>query len=587
MRDMRSTTKVPVDPEVKAMFKLCKEKRVIELGSFLRAKGPSVASLINKPERPQGDGNTVLHIAAILDSLRLAELLLAYGANPSSKNARLETPAHSAARAGNLAILKFLVKRGSLNGILDDVRMARGSVGDLRSNTKSESRSRNQVSPSSVNILHTACESKSTDCVKFLIDEIMSARKSLIHDEDEEESESPKGGPKMFDSSHAIDMREFLTIPVPHDVIFFELGYDLASSNAVCTVQQLEQTTYAKMLAHTPGAVMHLLNKCVYSKDRTTFVDFFPFFNPKGNSEINLLRTIVHYKRFDLLTHPVCELFLHLKWLRAKGLYWFMIILYLFFTLQILTYSIFNYGELGQYFTTPMRPEPNNTCHVPNEPWLSIDNNLHCRLPGVLKWSVFGTSMIMILIFLAKIYQDKENLFQWRWWQYRPEDLLPMAVIVLFLVDAFDETMTIGSHKVLCAILAWGSCRIMMHTIARDPDIAIFVEMVSQIQISLLKFFVSYIWLFVGWIIVFHILLGNSTESSFHDIGSATAKVLAMFSGEIGFETSFRDDYTTIQRMTIPRLTKWRPDFHILMIQRLFFLKKKAKIFFLPLTGFT
>ena len=30
-------------------------------------------------------------------------------------------------------------------------------------------------------------------------------------------------------------------------------------------------------------------------------------------------------------------------------------------------------------------------------------------------------------------------------------------------------------------------------------------------------------------------------------------------------------DYTTIQRMTIPRLTKWRPDFDILMIQRLFF----------------
>ena len=47
-------------------------------------------------------------------------------------------------------------------------------------------------------------------------------------------------------------------------------------------------------------------------------------------------------------------------------------------------------------------------------------------------------------------------------------------------------------------------------------------------------------------------------------------------------------DYTTIQRMTIPRLTKWRPDFDILMIQRLFFFwKKKAKIFFLPLTGFT
>ena len=33
----------------------------------------------------------------------------------------------------------------------------------------------------------------------------------------------------------------------------------------------------------------------------------------------------------------------------------------------------------------------------------------------------------------------------------------------------------------------------------------------------------------------------------------------------------------TIQRMTIPRLTKWRTDFDILMIQRLFFWKKGQK----------
>ena len=40
--------------------------------------------------------------------------------------------------------------------------------------------------------------------------------------------------------------------------------------------------------------------------------------------------------------------------------------------------------------------------------------------------------------------------------------------------------------------------------------------------------------------------------------------------------------YTTIQRMTIPRLTKWRPDFDILMIQRLFFLKKRPNFFSYP-----
>ena len=43
---------------------------------------------------------------------QIAEVLLAHGANPSLKNANYETPAHAAARAGNLAMLKFLVEKG-------------------------------------------------------------------------------------------------------------------------------------------------------------------------------------------------------------------------------------------------------------------------------------------------------------------------------------------------------------------------------------------------------------------------------------------------------------------------------------------
>ena len=41
-----------------------------------------------------------------------------------------------------------------------------------------------------------------------------------------------------------------------------------------------------------------------------------------------------------------------------------------------------------------------------------------------------------------------------------------------------------------------------------------------------------------------------------------------------------KNDYTTIPRMTIARLTKCRPDFHKLTIQRLVFSTKKGLIFF-------
>ncbi len=56
---------------------------------------------------------------------------------------------------------------------------------------------------------------------------------------------------------------------------------------------------------------------------------------------------------------------------------------------------------------------------------------------------------------------------------------------------------------------------------------------------------VSYVWLFVGWTVTFYVTMGademttSDHYNSFHDIGSATAKVLTMFTGELGFETAF------------------------------------------------
>ncbi len=105
-------------------------------------------------------------------------------------------------------------------------------------------------------------------------------------------------------------------------------------------------------------------------------------------------------------------------------------------------------------------------------------------------------------------------------------------------------------HKIIVALLVLASCRIMMHTIAREPNMAIFVEMVSTIQRSLFRFLVGYVWLFVGWILAFYIMLGegestdNDDYNSFHDIGSATGKVFAMFTGELGFETAFTSSTT-------------------------------------------
>ena len=152
-------------------------------------------------------------------------------------------------------------------------------MGAELSRSGSERRNYNQVGPlRSVNILQTACESKSTECVKFLINEIMDARRSLIHDDDDNEEEEVEedylnmppeagdGGGVVLNARRLNNptCQEFLTSPM-RQVIFFELGKELATSNAAAP-HQMDTTTYAKMINNTPGALLHLLNRCIYTK---------------------------------------------------------------------------------------------------------------------------------------------------------------------------------------------------------------------------------------------------------------------------------------------------------------------------------
>ena len=91
-----------------------------------------------------------------------------------------------------------------------------------------------------------------------------------------------------------------------------------------------------------------LLNSCIFTIGKTTYVDFLPFFNPNSGSELSILRIIIHHKKFELLTHPLCELFLHLKLLRSRSLYWIVIILNFVFTFLTIIYVIWMYGNIGK-----------------------------------------------------------------------------------------------------------------------------------------------------------------------------------------------------------------------------------------------
>ena len=129
-------------------------------------------------------------------------------------------------------------------------------------------------------------------------------------------------------------------------------------------------------------------------------------------SEVNMLRTIIHYKRFELLTHPLCELFLHLKWKRAHGLYYLVKVLHIFFTLLIMAYVLifhgeFKYGMIGS--------DAFWRCHNSSK---INDSSLELETESRLCWSASSIlpiliaviSVILGMIHVTKFFQNAHRI---------------------------------------------------------------------------------------------------------------------------------------------------------------------------------
>ncbi len=306
----------------------------------------------------------------------ILRLLLDYGANPAGLNNQLDTPAHCAARAGNLNTLKLLVDKGGLTGLLRHRRqpshslppstvsfdnrssfVTNGGHGSGRSTASAAVRTggrRNRrrgavamgeagggIGSASRNLLSAACESEKPEVVEYLIEEIIKARRDCFaHGSTCSCSSNLASLPTASHSSASVSdasarnnsnvlnnqRRNSGLDPGleggcdPRQAVMLELGADLAASNTVMSQEEMEGSIYGRMLARTPRAFLYLLDSCVHANARDTYVDFFPFYNREGKSELNILKvSVVHsyeiqravtpYHEYDLLPSTIKVLY--------------------------------------------------------------------------------------------------------------------------------------------------------------------------------------------------------------------------------------------------------------------------------------
>ena len=257
-----------------------------------------------------------------------------------------------------------------------------------------------------------------------------------------------------------------------------------------------------------------------------------------------MLRTIIHYKKYDLLKHPLCEMFLHLKWKRAHGLYYLVKLIHIFFTLLVVFYTLVYHGELKEYgiFTNCDPPTNQNTSFLDQD-----TETRPCSNAIFLPIIITVISFLLLMMHSTKIFQNRHS-FDWSLIrEYILEDGLPLMSVVLFVINHagffWIGTYDVRLHRGIAGFLVLVSCHSMAYTNARDSDNAIFVEMMFKIIGNLFRFLMSYIWLFIGWFTAFHVVMGSldagENKSSFRDLGSAMAKTVSMFTGDLGFENGF------------------------------------------------
>ena len=91
--------------------------------------------------------------------------------------------------------------------------------------------------------------------------------------------------------------------------------------------------------------------------------------------------------------------------------------------------------------------------------------------------------------------------------------------------------------RYLLAFCVLNNCYHFMTVISRLPTIGLYVHMLSKVMGTVLNFFASYIWHFLGYAIAFHIIMPEvKTFALFPD---AFVKVIVMLLGEYEYSKNF------------------------------------------------
>lgn len=227
---------------------------------------------------------------------------------------------------------------------------------------------------------------------------------------------------------------------------------------------------------------------------------------PGGRGEMDLMFCLVEVGQRHILRHPLCESFLHLKWLRIRKFFLFSLAFHSIFVAIFTAYIVVAFLYEGK------------------------------TLARVLFWPV---GIFTCMLTGKEIFQLAHgvSIYAKRW-----ENWLQWGVIVATCAVLVQSNDSWQHHAAALGILlVWIE---LMMIIGRFPMFGLYVQMFTQVAINFFKFLGAYICLIVGFSLGFSVLHKN--YKSFENPMVGLLKTIIMMSGELEFEDVFFDENAKI-----------------------------------------
>ncbi|CAL4128116.1 unnamed protein product [Meganyctiphanes norvegica] len=265
--------------------------------------------------------------------------------------------------------------------------------------------------------------------------------------------------------------------------------------------------------------------------------------------EVSMVHYILSAGRKNILKHPLCNAFLHYKWLKVRK--YFLANMFFFFLFvisltafllatpnckklsQISTNSSWGIFILGESTTNTSKQTTCTQCL-----W-NTDNT------GLIGLSWVCLVIFISLLFLREIVQIVHSPSKYFVFFDNYIDAALVICVPLLLIGGCVET--IGEKKGCCLplwqqsvgsislIFAW--VRFMLFT-GQFPSTGVYVLMFTTVAKNVLKFLLMYLFILIAFALGFFVLL-RSEESPFTNPAMAFLTSLVMMTGELDYESTF------------------------------------------------